>query len=81
MIDGIRQTWGERIRERRGAMTQAELARRVGRTQGMISRIEQGTVAVTDELKLRIAQALDVSVGELFGWPVVDAPGCEGHSL
>ena len=63
------RTWGERIRERRGAMTQTELARKIGRTQGLVSKIELGSVGVSDELKLRIARALDCQVGELFGWP------------
>lgn len=50
-------------------MTQTELARRIGRTQGLVSKIEVGATGVTDELKLRIARALDCPVGELFGWP------------
>ena len=69
MIDDVRRRWGERIRERRGAMTQTELARRIGRTQGMVSRIELGTVGLSDELKLRIAHVLNAPVSELFDWP------------
>lgn len=65
----VRLTWGERIRQRRGAMTQTELARKIGRTQGLVSKIELGSVGVTDELKLRIARALECQVGDLFGWP------------
>jgi transcriptional regulator with XRE-family HTH domain len=65
--------WGERIRRRRGAMSQTELARRIGRTQGTVSRIELGTVRLTDEMKLRIAHALGCHVGELFDWPAGEA--------
>lgn len=72
MLDEVQRTWGERIRALRGPMTQAELARRIGRTQGLVSRIELGTVGLTDELKLRIAQALDRPVAELFDWPTVE---------
>lgn len=50
-------------------MSQTELARRIGRTQGTVSRIEVGAVSLTDELKLRIARALGCPVGELFDWP------------
>lgn len=69
MLGDVRRTWGERIRQRRGEMSQTELARRIGRTQGTVSRIELGSVSLTDELKLRLAHALDCSVAELFDWP------------
>ena len=50
-------------------MSQTELARKIGRTQGTVSRIELGTIGLSDELKLRIARALGCPVGELFDWP------------
>lgn len=73
MLRDVRRTWGQRIRQRRGDMSQTELARRIGRTQGTVSRIEVGAVSLTDELKLRIAQALGCPVGELFDWPSGEA--------
>lgn len=69
MLDEIRSTWGERIRARRGRVTQKQLAERTGLDQGTISRIEQGKASVSDETKVRIAEALDCGVGDLFGWP------------
>ena len=69
MLRDVRRAWGRRIRARRGEMSQTELARQIGRTQGTVSRIELGTVSLTDDLKLRIAQALGCPVGELFDWP------------
>lgn len=60
--------WGRKIREARGPKSQADLAVEVGVDQATISRIENGA-GCSDRLKLRIATALGVSVGDLFGWP------------
>lgn len=73
MLTELRRTWGARIRARRGHVSQKQLAERTMLAQATISRIEQGKARVSDETKIRIAEALDCSVGELFGWPEVSA--------
>ena len=72
MLEQARRLWGESIRTRRGRITQEELAARTGLDQGTISRIERGVSSVSDESKVKIAEALTCSVGELFGWPEAD---------
>lgn len=69
MLAELRRTWGARIRVRRGHVSQKQLAERTRLAQATISRIEQGKARVSDETKVRIAEALDCPVGELFGWP------------
>jgi transcriptional regulator with XRE-family HTH domain len=56
------------MRERRG-LSQVELAEIVGVGQGYISKIEHGSVNVTLEKILLIAQALKVDPVELFEIP------------
>lgn len=59
---------GELIRRRRTAlgMTQAQLAQRVGVTQGAIQKWETGTRLARDYWRLRLAQELGRDVIELF---------------
>ncbi|HVF76068.1 MAG TPA: helix-turn-helix transcriptional regulator [Acidimicrobiales bacterium] len=66
------------MREKRGPVTQRELASRTGLDQATISRIERGLVSVSDDVKVKIAAALQSPVGELFGWP--DATQCTDES-
>lgn len=66
---------GNRIKEARKAagLTQAELGDKIGRTQGIINKIEVGEVAVTlenlynlsDALGRPVAYFLDLDVGDL----------------
>ena len=55
-----------RFRFEAGEMTQQELARRVGVTRQTIISIEKGKYQPSIELALRLAQALDVSVDQIF---------------
>lgn len=47
-------------------MTQSTLAKIVGCTQGMISKIESGEKTPSDRLKVSISKVLDKSVEWLF---------------
>jgi transcriptional regulator with XRE-family HTH domain len=60
---------GERIRKFRLAkgLTQTELAKMVGVTQRVITYYEVRGVSPPPDLLVRIADALDVSLDELFG--------------
>lgn len=70
-VRAVHGLWGKRLRtaRRAGGLTQVELAARLGITQGQISEWEHGDRAPSDEMKLRLADALDRHVGEIFGWP------------
>jgi putative transcriptional regulator len=56
----------ELLREARGNLSQAELAKRVGTGQGTISALEGGTRAPSARMVWLIAYALGVPVGALF---------------
>lgn len=57
--------WLRRERERRGLHTAGALARRMGVSDSLISRIETGATSVTDERAEQIAAALDMDVIEV----------------
>ena len=54
------------VRERAG-ISQSELARRSGIDQTTVSRIESGAVTPTPDRLSRLAEALQVNSGDLFG--------------
>lgn len=54
--------WLRRERERRGLQTAGALARRMGVSDSLISRIETGATSATDERAEQIADALDMDV-------------------
>jgi putative transcriptional regulator len=58
-----------RLRFVRDEMTQAELADRVGVTRQTIIAIEQGRYSPTLEMAFQIANALDVSLNDVFQYP------------
>lgn len=66
---GKTETLGDRIRRYRLAkgLTQAELAKLVGASQRMINYYEVHGVSPSPDLLVKIADALDVSIDELFG--------------
>ena len=68
------QTSGPKLRQerRRQGLTLRDLAHFVGCSHATIARIEAGTIDVSPALKVRIARALRVPVGEL--WPAEPAP-------
>ncbi len=63
------ETLGDRIRRYRLAkgLTQAELAKLVGASQRMINYYEVHGVSPPPDLVVKIADALDASIDELFG--------------
>lgn len=60
---------GDRIRKARLAkgLTQTELGKRVGLSQGMVTYYEVRGVSPSPELLLKLARVLDVTVEELVG--------------
>jgi len=62
--------WGAAVQAARRnlAMSQAELADAVGLTQQTISKVELGTVVPSDRTKVRLAHAIGMHPGHLFGW-------------
>lgn len=61
-------TWGRNIRIGRAAarLTQKALAELVGITQATVANYEAGRIAPRDEIKARIATALNSEVPRLF---------------
>ena len=58
-----------RLRFDRSAMTQAELADRIGVTRQTVIAIEQGRYSPTLEMAFRIARAFDVALDDVFQYP------------
>lgn len=56
------------LREAKGAMSQAELARVVGVSRQTIVAIEQGHYSPTLERAFLIAQHFGVGIDDVFGW-------------
>lgn len=64
-----KQEWlGARIRDERIAagLTQRHLARRIGKPQSWLSRVEDGSYIVPGHMLQAIARALGVTVARLF---------------
>lgn len=64
-------------------LTQGELAKRAGITQGSVSRLEKGDKAPSTELLQTLAKVLGVSVSHLLGDPVAEQnkpPGYGGKT-
>jgi transcriptional regulator with XRE-family HTH domain len=63
--------WGETVRELRlqQVRTQGWLAEQIGISQSALCRIEMGIQSPTDEVRMKIAEALGKSVTELFPYP------------
>lgn len=68
------EAWGRRLRARRGTITQETLASLIGSDQSTISRIERGQIALSDEMKWKLAGALATTVDDLFPYPNVRPP-------
>lgn len=61
-------TWGTGVRALRALrdMTQVQLAEEAGVPQSTISRIENGSRQVSDQTRIKIAEALGVDPAKLF---------------
>jgi len=58
-----------RTRREDAAITQADLARRIGVTRQTLIAIEQGKYSPTLELAFQIARAFEVGIDDLFQYP------------
>lgn len=67
--------WGKRLADHRKAagLTQAELGRRVGISDGQVSRLEAGKHEPPTALRIRLAEALVVPTATLFPYEIGDA--------
>lgn len=67
----LRRLWGAAIRAARKnrGETQVELSRRLGTDQTTLSGWELGRFEPTLTMRLKIADELEVEVGDLFGYP------------
>jgi len=68
-VDFGGETLGERIARIRKerALTQVQLAEKIGIIQSIVSSVESGDRRLSAEMAVRFAQALDVSMDELLG--------------
>lgn len=67
----VRLGWGQKVARRRKALnlSQTEAAAQAKMHQGQWSKVEIGTLPISDEVKWRVAAVLDCPIGELFPWP------------
>jgi len=56
------------LREKHGAMTQAELGAAIGVTRQTIAAIEQGRYSPSLESAFRIAEVFGVRIDQVFQW-------------
>lgn len=61
------QVVADQIKDRRGAMSQQELAEKIGESQSTVARIESGKRAITVDELFKIAAALDTAPVHLLG--------------
>lgn len=70
MPDKTAAVWGPRIKGARleRDVTQVQLAAQLGVEQTVVSKWELGQSRISDDRKVQIAEALGVSLEELFPW-------------
>lgn len=70
-----RTIWGSRVRAAREeqGISRTQLAAKAGLSYGTITSIEQGIRGAGDEVRLRLAAALQADVNELFSYPTGSA--------
>lgn len=72
MGNDLNVTWGHRLksaREKRG-LSAAELSRRAEITSQYVYMLEAGRYSPSDEVRVRIAAALEVQVEDIWSYPV-----------
>lgn len=71
----VRAAWGQRIRRlrREGELTATAVAEAAGISRGYLHAIEAGHYAPSDEIRVAIASAIGVEVGEIFTYDLKDA--------
>lgn len=65
--------FGQAVRNRRRqlGLRQEDIATRLGVSRGLVSQWEQGTTRISAKDLVRVAEALGVTVADLFGHPAV----------
>lgn len=77
VMESVAASWGKRIAARRKVLgfTQQRLADLCGGVvQATISKIERGDLVPGNELKWKLAAALQLSLEELFAYPAIVPP-------
>lgn len=71
---------GQKVRKLRKerAMTQSELASRIGIIQSDLCRMEKGEYKVSLDVLFRILQVFGMRIGEFFNEPVEEVPNSAG---
>jgi transcriptional regulator with XRE-family HTH domain len=71
---------GQKVRKLRKerAMTQSELANRIGIIQSDLCRMEKGEYKVSLDVLFRILQVFGMRIGEFFNEPLEEAAGTAG---
>lgn len=65
----LEEQFGALVRHfrKRAGLSQAQLAERIGRQPNAVQRLESGAATPTFDTVVRLAQALDIDVRDLFG--------------
>ncbi|HET7486876.1 MAG TPA: helix-turn-helix transcriptional regulator [Acidimicrobiales bacterium] len=76
-MESVAASWGKRIAKRRAELQYSQ--RRLGElcggvAQPTISKIERGDLVPGDELKWKLAGALQLPLDELFAYPAIIPP-------
>lgn len=71
----ITNAWGIRLKRlrKRSDLSAAEIAKAAGITPQYFHAIERGEYSPSDDVKLRIANAMNIPVGEIFSYDLEDA--------
>lgn len=71
----MQEQWGKRIRRirREKELTVTEVAKEADITRQYLNAIERGRYAPSDQVRLRIAKAIEVDPNELFSYDLADA--------
>lgn len=74
-ITEVHKAWGEKIRRLRRDqdLTVTAMASTTGITRQYLNAIERGRYAPSEVVRVRIAEALGVELGEIFSYDLKDA--------
>lgn len=84
MATDLHTTWGKRLRARRKALglSQMVVATRAKTDKGYYARLERGVIGArgpSDDMRMRLAKALETEVTEIFVYPQLQANAKNGR--
>ncbi len=70
-VEELLKAWGKNVTEYRQhrKLTQRDLAAKTSKSQSAINHLEGGKFSPSDEFRIELAKALDVTVETLFPYP------------